>query len=94
MTISIAAARQAFAFALATPFTGRLKHRQDRSDFGGEDSYLLKVRRVGRDYPVATTSAMGISACISAVTTAGYVVALQAIFPADIIGYERFATLA
>ena len=51
MTISTAAARQAVAFALATPTTGRLKHRRDRSDFGAEDSYLLKVRRIGREYP-------------------------------------------
>jgi hypothetical protein len=31
--------------------TGRLKARQDRADFGGEDSHLFKVRRIGSDYP-------------------------------------------
>ena len=51
MTISTEAARQALALALATPMTGRLKPRHHRSDFGGEDSHLLKVRRIGRDYP-------------------------------------------
>lgn len=25
--------------------------RHSRSDFGGEDSHLFKVRRIGRDYP-------------------------------------------
>ena len=51
MTISAEAARHALALALATPMTGRLKPRHSRSDFGGEDSHLLKVRRIGRDYP-------------------------------------------
>ena len=51
MTISTEAARQALALALATPMTGRLKPRHPRSDFGGKDSHLLKVRRIGRDYP-------------------------------------------
>ena len=51
MTISTEAARQALALALATPMTGRLKPRHSRSDFGGEDWHLLKVRRIGRDYP-------------------------------------------
>jgi len=51
MTISAEAARHALALALATPLTGRLKPRHSRSDFGGEDSHLLKVRRIGRDYP-------------------------------------------
>ena len=51
MTISVEAARHALALALATPMTGRLKPRHSRSDFDGEDSHLLKVRRVGRDYP-------------------------------------------
>jgi hypothetical protein len=31
--------------------TGRRKPRQVRSDFGGEDWHLLKMRRIGRDYP-------------------------------------------
>jgi len=47
----------------------RLKHRQDRADFGGEDSYLLKVRRIGRDYPCGDDVHDGDSACISATTT-------------------------
>jgi hypothetical protein len=51
MSISREAAGQALAFALATPRSGRLKPRQNRSDFGGQDSYLLKVRRIGRHYP-------------------------------------------
>ena len=51
MTISVEAAKHALALALATPRTGRLKPRNGRSDFGGEDSHLLKVRRIGRDYP-------------------------------------------
>ena len=51
MTISVEAAKHALALALATPLTGRLKPRHSRSDFGGEDSHLLKLRRIGRDYP-------------------------------------------
>jgi hypothetical protein len=51
MTISTGAARQAVALALPTPMSGRLKPRHDHSDFGGEDSHLLKVRLIGRDYP-------------------------------------------
>ena len=51
MTISAQAARHALALAQATPLTGRLKPRHSRSDFAGEDSHLLKVRRIGRDYP-------------------------------------------
>lgn len=44
-------ARHALALALATPLTGRLKPRHSRSDFGSEDSHLLKMRRIGPDYP-------------------------------------------
>ena len=51
MTMSADAANLAAALAMATPMTGRLKARQNRSDFGGENSHLLKVRRIGRDYP-------------------------------------------
>ena len=49
MTISAEAAKHALALAVASPLTGRLKPRHGRSDFGGEDSHLLKVRRIGRD---------------------------------------------
>ena len=94
MTISVEAARQAVAFALATPMTGRLKHRQDRADFGGEDSYLLKVRRIGREYPCGGDVRDGDFGIYLGPHAGNYQVALQAIFPAGIIGYERFATLA
>ena len=94
MTISVEAARLALAFALATPMTGQLKPRQDRSDFGGEDSYLLKVRRIGRDYPCGDDVRNGDFGIYLGRHDGGYLVALQAILPPDIIGYERFATLA
>ena len=93
MTISTEAARQALAFALATPMTGQLKPRQDRSDFGGEDSYLLKVRRIGRDYPCGDDVRDGDFGIYLGRHDGGYLVALQAIFPPDIIGCEWFATL-
>jgi hypothetical protein len=94
MTISVEAARLALAFALATPMTGRLKARQDRSDFGGEDSYLLKVRRIGREYPCGDDVRDGDFGIYLGRHDGGYFVALQAIFPPDLIGCERFATLA
>jgi hypothetical protein len=94
MTISVEAARQAFAFALATPLTGRLKHRRDRADFGGDNSYLLKVRRIGREYPCGGDVRDGDFGIYLGRHAGNDQVALQAIFPADIIGYERFATLA
>ena len=94
MTISADAARQAFAFALATPMTGQLKPRQDRSDFGGEDSYLLKVRRIGRDYPCGDDVRDGDFGIYLGRHDGGFLVALQAIFPPDVIGYEQFTTLA
>jgi hypothetical protein len=94
MTISQVAARQALAFALATPMTGRLKPRQDRSDFGGQDSHLLKVRRIGRDYPCGDDVQDGDFGLYLGHHDDGYVVALQSILPGDIIGHERFATLA
>jgi hypothetical protein len=92
MTISAEAASQAVAFALATPLTGRLKARQDRSDFGGEDSYLLKVRRIGRDYPCGTNVRDGDFGFYLGLHDDFFVVALQAIFPPHIIGCERFGT--
>ena len=93
MTISAEAARQAFAFALATPMTGQLKPQQDRSDFGGEDSYLLKVRRIGRDYPCGGDDVRdGDFGIYLGRHDGAYLVALQAIFPPDLIGCERFQT--
>ena len=94
MTISTEAARQAVALALATPSTGRLKARQDRSEFGGEDSYLLKVRRIGREYPCGDDVRDGDFGIYLGPRDGRYLIALQAIFPPEIIGYERFATLA
>jgi hypothetical protein len=94
MTISQEAARQAFAFALATPMTGRLKPRQNRSDFGGQDSYRLKVRRIGRDYPCGDDVQDGDFGLYLGRHDGGYTVALQSIIPGNIIGHERFATLA
>jgi hypothetical protein len=94
MTISAEAASQAFAFALATPMTGQLKPRQDRSEFGGEDSYLLKVRRIGRQYPCGDDVRDGDFGVYLGRHDGAYFVALQAIFPPDVIGYECFATLA
>ena len=93
MTISTEAAHQAFAFALATPMTGQLKPRQDSSDFGGEDSYLLKVRRIGRQYPCGDDVRDGDFGVYLGRHDGGFLVALQAIFPPDLIGYERFAAL-
>jgi len=86
MTISVEAARLALAFALATPMTGRLKARQDRSDFGGEDSYLLKVRRIGRDYPCGDDVRDGDFGIYLGCHDGAYLIALQAIFPPDLIG--------
>ena len=90
MTISADAANLAAALAMATPMTGRLKARRDRSDFGGEDSYLLKVRRIGLDYPCSVDVQDGDFGFYLGFHDGSFVVALQAIFPPDIIGYERF----
>ena len=92
MTISAEAARHALALALATPMTGRLKPRHSRSDFGGEDSHLLKVRRIGRDYPCGDDVRDGDFGFYLGRHDGGYVVALQAIFPPSTIGYEQFQT--
>ena len=92
MTISADAANLAAALATATPMTGRLKDRQDRSDFGGEDSYLLKVRRIGRDYPCGDDVQDGDFGFYLGFHEGSFVVALQAIFPPRIISYERFET--
>ena len=50
MIVSDAAARQAVAYGLCTPASGRCIPRCHRSDFGGPDSYRLKVRRIGKNY--------------------------------------------
>jgi len=92
MTISAEAAKQAVALALATPRTGRLKPRHSRSDFGGEDSYLLKVRRIGRDYPCVDDVHDGDFGFYLGRHDGEYFVALQAIFPPSTIGYEQFET--
>jgi len=92
MTISTDAANLAAALAMATPMTGRLKARRDRSDFGGEDSYMLKVRRIGRDYPCGGDVQDGDFGFYLGFHEGSFVVALQAIFPPRIIGYERFET--
>jgi hypothetical protein len=93
MTISSEAARQAFALALATPMTGRLKERRDRADFGGADSHLLKVRRIGREYPCGDDVVDGDFGMYLGPHNGVYVVALQSILPADFIGQERFESL-
>jgi len=93
MTISQDAARQALRFCQATPKTGRLKPRQSRADFGGADSYWLKVRRIGRNYPCGDDVRDGDFGIYLGLHDEGYLVALQAILPADIIGYERFHSL-
>jgi hypothetical protein len=68
----------------ATPMTGRLKARQDRSDFGGEESYLLKVRRIGRDYPCGDDACDGDFGIYLGHHDGGCFVALQVISPAEI----------
>jgi len=93
MPISVDAAKQAIAFASVTPRTGRLKPRESRADFGDADSYWLKVRRVGRNYPCGDDVRDGDFGIYLGLHDEGYLVALQAIFPAGIIGYERFHSL-
>ena len=94
MTISQDAAKQALSFATTTPKSGRLKPRRSRADFGAADSYWLKVRRIGRDYPFGNDVQDGDFGIYLGLHNEGYLVALQAIFPNDIIGYERFHSLA
>ena len=93
MTISREAARRVIALARTTPKTGRLKPRRSRADFGEADSYWLKVRRVGRNYPYEDDVRDGDFGIYLGLHDEGYLVALQAILPADIIGYERFHSL-
>jgi hypothetical protein len=93
MTVSREAATQAFALALATPMTGRLLERRDRSDFGGPNSHLLKVRRIGRNYPFGDDIQDGDFGLYLGLHDGHYTVALQSVLVADIIGYESFDTL-
>jgi hypothetical protein len=90
MTISTEAASQAFALALA--MTWRLRARQDRSDFGGEDSHLVKVRCIGRDYPCVDDVRDGDFGFYLGRHDGDYFVAVQANFPPATIGCERFQT--
>jgi len=94
MTISNQAAHQAVAYALDTPRIGRLKPRFDRSDFGEADSRLLKVRRIGKDYPFGDDIVDGDFGIFLGRHDGSFVVAIQSVFPDDIIGHERFETLA
>lgn len=50
MIVSDDAARLAMACWLRTPDSGRCISRCHRTDFGGPDSYRLKVRRIGKSY--------------------------------------------
>jgi hypothetical protein len=93
MPISLEAARQALAFALATPRTGSLRHRNTRSDFGGRDSFLLKVRRIGRDYPFGDDIQDGDFGLYLGRHEGAYTVALQSILGAEIIGLEQFPSV-
>ena len=63
------------------------------ADFGDADSYWLKVRRIGRNYPCGDDVRDGDFGIYLGLHDEGYLVALQAILPADIIGYERFHSL-
>ena len=93
MTVSREAAVQAVVLALATPMTGRLLERRDRSDFGGPDSHLLKVRRMGRDYPFGDDIQDGDFGLYLGSHEGRYTVAVQSILVADIIGHESFDSL-
>ena len=92
MTVSSEAAGWALARVLETP-RGMLRARRDRAEFGGPDSYLLKVRRIGRDYPFGDDVRDGDFGLYVGLHEDAHVVAIQAIFPAEIIGCERFPSL-
>jgi hypothetical protein len=93
MTVSREAATRAIALAVATHSPETTGPRRDRSDFGSPDSHLLKVRRIGRDYPFGDDVRDGDFGIYLGLHQGAYVVALQAIFPGQIIGCERFASL-
>jgi hypothetical protein len=61
--------------------------------FGDADSYWLKVRHIGRNYPRGTDVRDGHFGIDLGLHDEGYRFALQAILPADIIAYERFHLL-
>ena len=94
MPISEQAAEQAQRFLRATPKTGQLKPRQSRADFGGPDSYRLKVRRIGRNYPFGSDIRDGDFGIFLGLHDQGYLVALQTLVPGDIVGFEQFHSLA
>jgi hypothetical protein len=94
MTISEQAAAQAIRLLQATAKTGQLKPRQSRADFGGPDSYRLKVRRIGRNYPFGSDIQDGDFGIFLGLHDEGYLVALQTLVPGNIIGYEQFHSLA
>jgi hypothetical protein len=94
MPISPDAARQGQRYTLATPLSGKLRPRRDRSDFGGVDSYRLKVRRLGRDYPFGNDIRDGDFGVFLGPHEGSYLVALQSLLSAGIVGLERYPTLA
>ena len=93
MPISQQAASRAERSLQETPPSGQLKPRTSRADFGGPDSYRLKVRRIGRDYPFGDDVRDGDFGICLGLHDEGYLVALQRIFFGEIIGYERFHSL-
>ena len=92
MTVSSEAAGWALARALETP-RGMFRARRDRAEFGGPDSYRLKVRRIGRDYPFGDDVRDGDFGLYLGLHEGAHIVAIQSVFPAEIIGYERFPSL-
>jgi hypothetical protein len=94
MPISEQAAQQAQRLLQATAKTGPLKPRPSRADFGGPDSYRLKVRRFGRNYPFGSDIRDGDFGIFLGLHDEGYLVALQTLVPGNIIGYEQFHSLA
>ena len=94
MPISEQAAQHAQRLLQATANTGQLKSRQSRADFGGPDTYRLKVRRIGRNYPFGSDIQDGDFGIFLGLHDEGYLVALQTLLPGDIIGFEQFHSLA
>ena len=94
MPISPQAAEQAERLLRVTAKTGQLKDRSSRADFGGPDSYRLKVRRIGRNYPFGSDIRDGDFGIFLGLHDEGYLVALQTVVLGRIIGYEPFHSLA
>ncbi len=92
-SISQQAASRAERSLQETPPSLQLKPRSSRADFGGPDSYQLKVRRIGRDYPFGDDVRDGDFGIYLGLHDEGYLVALQTLLPGNIIGYERFHSL-